>query len=159
MSLPWPISRGERTGASDYQGMEAPCPLYLTQKWTPGRETKHQNMKRGRETHREGEAETQGIRMPPRRENPPGTNRNLGAGRGRKGVANGRRKRRQTQSCSTGRRDKWWRLAGVGNVQVDGFLLRESSWGEGSIERCWRRPVLSPSHENGHPEENPSTRI
>ena len=30
----------------------------------------------------------------------------------------------------------------MGNVQVDGFSLRESSWGEGSIERCYDKKQL-----------------
>ena len=58
--------------------------------------------------------------------NPPGANRDLGAGRGRQRGENGRgdgsRRRHTAQGTETSGRG--WRVAGVGVVQVDGALCR-----------------------------------
>ena len=64
--------------------MKAPWPLVFTRKWIPDREAKQQKMPGVGETKREGEGDTQGIWSPPRRANPPGSDRDLGAGQVRK---------------------------------------------------------------------------
>ena len=63
---------------------------------------------------------------------------------GGKERANGRGKRRQTQECSAGCRDKWCRLrgTGVGDVQVDSVMRHERRWGVGMKERLYGGKLL-----------------
>ena len=69
---------------------------------------------------------------------PRGANRDLGAGQGCKRGENIRRNDSRHMHTARGTETIIiiWRLAGVGNVQVDGALHRERRWGAGVIERC-----------------------
>ena len=74
----------------------------------------------------------------PQQANPPGADRDLGAGRGKKRgehtvTGHGGRCRHAERVAETSGRG--WRVAGVGNVQVDGALRQEKGWGSGASKR------------------------
>ena len=73
---------GASNRARKCQVVEAPWPLALTRKRPPDRENKRQNILGEEKTHREVNAETQGIMRSPQQKNPPGANMELGAGQG-----------------------------------------------------------------------------
>ena len=50
--------------------------------------------------------------------------------------------RQKTQECGARRRDERWRLAGVGEVQVDNLLRRERRWGAVVTEREVKRQLM-----------------
>ena len=58
-----------------------------------------------------------------------------GKGGGRTDAGNGRRHRHTALGAETSVRG--WQVAGVGNVQVEGFSFRESRRGECYRERCY----------------------
>ena len=73
--------------------------------------------------------------------NPPGSDRDLGAGRGRQrggrsDTVNGVRHRHAAQSTETS--DGLWRVVCVGDVKVDRNPHRERRWGVGTTERCYK---------------------
>ena len=74
----------------------------------------------------------------PTKEKPPGDNRYLDAGLGRKwgaqsDVGNGGRRMQMAQGTETSGRG--WRLASAGKSQVDGALHQKRRWGECATER------------------------
>ena len=73
------------------------------------------------------------ARMDPQQVNPQGPTGTWEQAESRKKGANGCRIRKKMQAHSTGHRASGggWRLAGVGNIQVDGVLCQEMRWGGG----------------------------
>ena len=79
---------------------------------------------------KEGEA---GAQRHPRRANPPGADRDLGAGQGKRGgrTVMGNDSRRRHAVLGAGMSGAGWQVAGVGDVQVGGASHGERRWGGG----------------------------
>ena len=80
---------------------------------------------------------TQGRRRETRQENPQGPTGTWVQSKGGKGGANGHGIQQQTQAHNAGHRASGggWRVAGVGDVQVDGVTIRERKWGAGVTDK------------------------
>ena len=92
------------------------------------RETKNKNMLGFGVALREDKAGTQGIRRYLRRVNPPGDDRELGAGqvqqrRGQTVTENSNRRRNTARGTEMG--GGGWRVATAGDIRVGGASLRE----------------------------------
>ena len=114
----WGAQLPESGGARD-------CYLRTRKRLPKENETKHQKMTRDNNSHRKGDRRGHRDTETPMAEDPQGTEKDLGTGRGRQGGENGHRTRQHKQACGAGRRDKRRRLAGGKKIQVEDDPLRE----------------------------------
>ena len=99
-------------------------------------DTEDAGKRRSTRGRRRDTSETEG----PASGEPLGDDRDLGADQGHKrggrtdAVYGGRRRHVSRGAETSGR---GWRVAGVGNIQVEGIPCRERRWGAGVTERCY----------------------